>query len=154
MCGAPSAVLLSHLPFSPSPWKVWLLLAIPLICLKSPPPSCETWQPKHPSHHSSLLLCCLGDESFFSFRQTSASPFLRAELRPCVAAFRSSVCCVFWFIYTLLIVAPHACQESQSLNLAMCIMRAESNSYLKYTWMHEYIYRREAPVHPGESHFL
>lgn len=154
MCGAPSAVLLSHLPFSPSPWKVWLLLAIPLICLKSPPP--QLWNMTAQTSITSLLSSPLLSRRWklFLFQTNLCESFSSRRAQLCVAAFRSSVCCVFWFIYTLLIVAPHACQESQSLNLAMCIMRAESNSYLKYTWMHEYIYRREAPVHPGESHFL
>lgn len=35
----------------------------------------------------------------------------------------------------------------------MCIMWAESNAYLKYTWMHEYIYCRESPAHPRRVSF-
>lgn len=132
-------------------WKLSLLLAILLICLSSPPTVKHDRANLH--HITPLFSSPVSKMKAFLCRQNSES-FLCAEPRPVLLAFSSSVCRIFWFIYTLLIVAPHACQESQSQNLCMCIMPAESNSYLKYTWMHEYIYCREAPVHPGEFHFL
>lgn len=71
-------------------------------------PHCETWQPEPPPHHSSLLFSCLQDESF-SFQTNLCESFLRWS-RVWAAAFSSCVCCIFWFIYTHLIVAPRACQ--------------------------------------------
>ena len=116
-------------------------------------PHCETWQPEPPPHHSSPLLSPRW-KLFFADKPLWVLSLSAGAQARVAAAFSSSVCCIFWFIYTSLIVAPRACQESQSRTLACALCGAESNSYLKYTWMHEYIYRREAPVHPGESHFL
>lgn len=149
--GCSFSTLLSHLPFSPLHEKCWLLLAILIICLSRPPLRNMTAQTSTTSLLSSSLLSPRW--KLFS----ADEPPWALSARPahtCVATFSSSVCCILWFIYTSLIVAPRACQESQSRHLSMCIMRPESNSYLKYTWMHEYIYRRDGPVHWRESHFL
>lgn len=74
-------------------------------------------------------------------------------LLACVDAFSSSVCCIFWFIYTPLIVAPRTCHGFESRKPCVSIMWAESNSHFKYTWMHEYIYCREAPCASGTVSF-
>lgn len=142
LCSAVSpSILLLH-------WKLWLLLAILLVCLSSPPTV------KHDSpnlHHITPLLSCLWDESFSSQTNLCGS-CLCARAQDCVAAFSGSVCCIFWFIYTFLIVAPHACQESQSLACALC-----GPSQMLIWNIHECmnIFIVEKPLHiRKESHFL
>lgn len=106
MCGAVPCSAVSSSIF-PLHWKLWLLLAIFIICLSSLPTV------KHDSlnlHHITPLLSSpVCKMKAFLFRQTSASPFC-AGPRVWVAAFSSCVCCIFWFIYTHLVVAPRACQ--------------------------------------------
>lgn len=128
-----SALPLSHLPFLPSVHsKLWLLLAILVVCLsRPPPPHCETWQCEPPSHRSSLLHSCLGDESFFFADKPLLGPsFCALGLSLCRLLFSVSVCCIFWFIYRLLIVAPHACQESRKSRPCIAIMRAPSQTVI------------------------
>ncbi len=130
----------------PLHWKLWLLLAILLICLSSPPLwNMTAWT------SSTSLLSCLRDESF-SLQTNLWVLFVCAGRRPVLlllvalfAAF-SDLFIHLWLSHLLHVK-----------NLKVYTLRvhcAVSNSYLKYTWMHEYIYCQEAPVHPGEAHFL
>lgn len=109
--------LLSHLPFSLYR-KVGLLLAILLICLSSPLP----WNMTARTSTTSLLSSPpLSGRWKLFFADKPLWVLSAHQAQACVAAFSSSVCCIFWFIYAPLIVAPRACQESQSQNLARAL---------------------------------
>lgn len=103
----------------------------PHLSLQSPPLWNMTAQNLH--HITPLFSSPVSQMKAFLCRQTSES-FLRAELRPVspllVALFAafSDLFIHFWLWHL------HACQEFQS-EPHMCIMRAESNSHLKYTWI-------------------
>lgn len=81
----------------------------------------------------------------FLCRRTCATPLWTPGHRPVLPLLVGSVCCIFWLIYTFLIVAPRAWQERQHSEPCMHILWAESNSCLKYTWMHKYIYLQGPP---------
>jgi len=91
----------------------------------------------------------------FLCRQTSVSPLCaprRAEAR--VAAFSGSVCCIFWFIYTLLIVAPHACQRFSAW--ALCVHYAgwvKNPIWNIHECMNKFIVEKTLYIRE-ESHFL
>lgn len=134
--------------------KLWLLLATLLICLSS----ARAPAVRHDSpnlHHITRLLSCLRDESFSLQTNLPRLLFPSAWPRPASPL----LVALFWLhflIYLYISDRRTSCASGKISKSAPCtyIMPTESNPCLKYTWMHEYIYCREAPVHPGESHFL
>lgn len=125
------------------------LCCSPHLSLK-PPPHCETWQAR--TSTTSLLFSSPLSARWKPFFADKPLWIISAHrARACVAAFSRSVCCIFWFIYTLMIVAPHACQEIHS-ELCMCLMRAPNLIWNMHRCMNLFIVEK-SPVHPGESHF-
>lgn len=103
MCGAVPCSAVSSSMF-PLHWKLWLLLAILIICLSSPP----LWNMTAWTSTTSLLFSPLLSQRWkLFFADKPCESFLHWS-QVCVAAFSSCVCCIFWFIYIHLIVAPHA----------------------------------------------
>lgn len=137
MCDRLSAVSLSR------QWKLLLLLARLFICLSvTPPSSCETWQPEPPPRRSSSP----SSRRWKLFFADSPCRFLsesRTQVR--VASFSRCVCCILWFIYTFLIVAPlpsGGC-ESQSLACTLC-QASQIPSWNIHEFIHIFIF--ELPV--------
>lgn len=156
MCRS-SRILLSHLLFYPPSAEKLLLqlhLAILLICLSSSP-HCETWQAEPSPHHSSLLLSCLRDESFSLQTKLLWVLFLARRGPGPVLLLLGALFAAFsdLFIHSWLWHLMHV-KNLKVKTLHVHYAGLESNSYLKYTWMHEYIYCWGALVHTGKSHFL
>lgn len=75
------------------------------------------------TYTTSLVSSPVSEMKAFLCRQTSLTPFPSAWPRPALPLLVALFGCIFWFIYTSLIVAPRARHESQRRHLACTFCR-------------------------------